>query len=97
MPREMSDAIKGLMSEGVSYEAAKKRVQRSRKKSLKSNSVALAITEETSSFEKELAVLLNRYSKENESDTPDFILAGYISGCLSAFTTAIRCRRDWYR
>ena len=40
-------------------------------------------------FEKELANLLNRHSKENDSDTPDWILAQFMAGCLAAFNTAV--------
>jgi len=47
-------------------------------------------------FEKELEELINRYSKENESNTPDFILAQYIENCLSAFTCAVQQRETWY-
>ena len=36
-------------------------------------------------FKKELCELLNKYSKENESDTPDFILAEYLIGSLKVF------------
>ena len=36
-------------------------------------------------FEKELTDLLNRYSKENGSNTPDFILARYLIGCLKNY------------
>jgi hypothetical protein len=42
------------------------------------------VTKETK-FRRELATLLNRYSKENGSDTPDFILANYLIGCLDVF------------
>lgn len=48
------------------------------------------------SFEKELENLINRHSKENDSNTPDFILAQYISGCLAAFTAATQQRETWY-
>lgn len=47
-------------------------------------------------FEQELAQLLNSYSKENESNTPDFILAQYMIACLDAFTKASRDREKWY-
>ena len=36
-------------------------------------------------FRKELEDLINRFSKENGSNTPDFILAEYLEGCLSNF------------
>ena len=47
-------------------------------------------------FEKELSNLINRYSKENDSNTPDFILASYLSRCLSSFGTAMQAREQWY-
>jgi hypothetical protein len=43
-------------------------------------------------FEKELEVLINKHSMENASDTPDFILAGYLKGCLDLFNTAVQQR-----
>lgn len=48
------------------------------------------------SFRSDLEHLLNRHSKENGSDTPDFILANYIYDCLEAFDTAVRTRTRWY-
>ena len=47
-------------------------------------------------FEKDLAELINRYSKENESDTPDFILARYMNSVLENFNAAINDREQWY-
>lgn len=47
-------------------------------------------------FLDELETLLNRYSQENASNTPDFILAQYLNGCLSIFNTAIQQRETWY-
>ena len=47
-------------------------------------------------FRKELEGLISRYSKENGSDTPDFILAGYLTGCLDAFDSALTAREVWY-
>jgi hypothetical protein len=48
------------------------------------------------SFETELRNLINCHSIENESDTPDFILAHYILNCLLAFAEAIQEREKWY-
>ena len=45
-------------------------------------------------FPKALEELLNCYSKESESDTPDFVLAEFLQGCLNAFNLAIRHRRS---
>ena len=47
-------------------------------------------------FEKELEELINRHSQENASNTPDFILAQYLQGCLLVFNTAIQQRETWY-
>lgn len=45
-------------------------------------------------FKDGLRSLINRHSQENGSDTPDFILADYLVGCLSAFDTAVRRRTE---
>lgn len=47
-------------------------------------------------FAKELESLINRYSQENESDTPDFILAGFLRDCLSAWNRSTKDRERWY-
>ena len=47
-------------------------------------------------FEKELEALINRHSVENGSNTPDFILAGYMGACLDAFNAATVERERWY-
>ena len=49
-----------------------------------------------SEFRKELEVLINKHSKENGSDTPDWILAGFLENCLNAFDVAAVQRHDWY-
>jgi len=47
-------------------------------------------------FEKRLAALINEYSKENDSDTPDFILARYLNEVLKNFNAAVLDREQWY-
>jgi hypothetical protein len=47
-------------------------------------------------FESELQRLINRYSKENDSNTPDFILMQYLTACLAAWNTATQQRETWY-
>jgi len=47
-------------------------------------------------FEKELENIINKYSKENESNTPDFILGQYLQGCLKVFNTTVQQRETWY-
>ncbi len=48
-------------------------------------------------FRKELRDLLNRFSKENTSDTPDFILAQYLENSLDIFDLATQNRSLWYK
>lgn len=47
-------------------------------------------------FEKELIELINKHSRENKSNTPDFILAQYLTNCLKAFEWASIDREKWY-
>ena len=47
-------------------------------------------------FKEELEHLINTHSLENESDTPDFMLAEYILDCLRAYTKAVHARDKWY-
>lgn len=47
-------------------------------------------------FEKQLESLVNRYSKENGSSTPDFILAEYLIGCLEVWNKCVLHREIWY-
>lgn len=47
-------------------------------------------------FEKELGTLINKQSLENDSNTPDFILAQYLAGCLATFNVAVQQRETWH-
>lgn len=51
---------------------------------------------EMSEFQKELEDLINRYSMENGSNTPDFILSEYLSSCLISYNLATNRRDKWY-
>lgn len=55
----------------------------------------LSIT--NSDFKKDLTSLLNTYCKENESNSPDFILAEYLLSCLNAFNIASNKKDEWHR
>jgi len=48
------------------------------------------------SFPKELENLINRYSIEGGSNTPDFILAEYLKQCFDTFDMCVRKRDEWY-
>ena len=47
-------------------------------------------------FRKELESLINKNCRENSSDTPDFILAQYLTDSLESFDRAIIARETWY-
>lgn len=49
-----------------------------------------------SEFEKQLEHIINCHSIENESNTPDFILAEYLRGCLDVFARTVAARESWY-
>ena len=48
------------------------------------------------SFRKDLESLINHYSREYPSNTPDFILAEYLCGCLELFDKTMQDREKWY-
>lgn len=48
------------------------------------------------SLDSSLRTLLNRFSAENGSNTPDFILANYLMACLAAFDAATNDRETWF-
>ena len=47
-------------------------------------------------FRKEIEAIINRHSKENGSNTPDFILAQFLEECLMLFDKTVRQREIWH-
>lgn len=47
-------------------------------------------------FRKDLEALINSYSMERGSNTPDHVLASYLHSCLSAFDAATAARDKYY-
>ena len=45
---------------------------------------------------KDFEHIINKYSLENESNTPDFILAGFLLECLKVFQMSTKARDKWY-
>lgn len=52
--------------------------------------------DEHSKLRKEIEQSINKHSLENGSDTPDFILAEYLTDCLHIFDKALNNREKWY-
>lgn len=46
-------------------------------------------------FKDELTNLINRYSMENDSNTPDFVISEYLMNCLTDFNRALNIRDNW--
>lgn len=49
-----------------------------------------------SPFQKELEQLINKFSQENASNTPDFILAEYLGNCLDNYNKTVAKRDNWH-
>lgn len=47
-------------------------------------------------LEASLSAALNRFSAENPSNTPDWILAQFLLGCLAAWNQGVQQRETWY-
>jgi len=47
-------------------------------------------------FRDKLREAVNECNRENGSDTPDWILAQYLEGCLDVFDKTVRQRSKWY-
>jgi hypothetical protein len=56
----------------------------------------LGSEEKVGAFESELTTLINKYSREEHSNTPDFVLAKYLHDCFKAFDMALQSREAWY-
>ncbi len=48
-------------------------------------------------LKKELQKLLNKHSKENDSNTPDFILTEYLMNCLEIYEKTVNAREKWHK
>ena len=49
-----------------------------------------------SRLENDLSLLINRYSAEKASDTPDFVLARFLMTCLDAWNAGVARREGWW-
>jgi hypothetical protein len=45
---------------------------------------------------REIANVLNKYSMENGSRTPDFVLSEFVVDCIAVFDKAVNQRHQWY-
>ncbi len=54
------------------------------------------LEEEPATLERDISAVLNRHSAENDSNTPDFILAQFLIGCLAVWDIGVQQRETWY-
>lgn len=47
-------------------------------------------------FEKELVALINRHSLESGSNSPDFLLAEFLTAQLKLFDITVNAREKWF-
>jgi hypothetical protein len=88
--RELADRLKIVTADGATSATAIDTVV-----ALRSHADALDAAEsgcEIPDFERELAALLNRYSRENGSNTADWVLATFLHDVLNAFDSSVRLR-----
>lgn len=52
---------------------------------------------ENSPLERELMHVINKHSRENGSNTPDFVLGEYLLDCLIAYEKAVKARTLWHQ
>jgi len=55
-----------------------------------------ALDREDSCLRSDLSTVMNRYSIDNDLNTPDFILAKYICTCLKAYRTTKNLNEAWH-
>lgn len=63
---------------------------------LKAELAHVAESPEFIPFETQLKRLLNAHSKENGSNTPDFLLASYLKSCLDTWNQHVKARDEWH-
>jgi hypothetical protein len=54
------------------------------------------LTDSSGAFEQQLESLINKFSLESASMTPDFILASHLRSCLDNWNTHIKQRDKWW-
>lgn len=52
------------------------------------------IDEKYEEFVRDIAKVINRHSYENRSNTPDFVLAAYMVGCLTVYENTVNKRDE---
>ena len=96
-------AINALVDQfGIQYGSVRNQLEKakyevpSRKKRRKKPEPDLFMPPEPGTLRERIQRAINCSSAENESDTPDFILAEYLTDCLQAFDKAVNARRKWH-
>jgi hypothetical protein len=51
---------------------------------------------EANTFQEELRQALNKYGWDNSTNTPDYLLAGFLLGVLNSLNSLVRQRDKWW-
>lgn len=62
---------------------------------LDKKTIKKASPDNLAAFQDDLEVLINTHCMENGSDTPDFMLAAYLTACMVNFNTYVNMRQVW--
>lgn len=62
-----------------------------------SNRGRTATCEKRKQIVDEFAAIINKYSLENDSNTPDFIIAEFLFECLLGYQLAVTKRILWFK
>ncbi len=54
------------------------------------------MTDKQTEFRRSIETAINYHSMENGSDTPDWVLAEYLTDCLAAYDKTVAAREKWY-
>jgi hypothetical protein len=93
---KMLDAIRKLVASGVCCMEQNGVVHRDDPHAQPPGDLSLQPVAMLSDFRKDIENTINRYSKENGSNTPDYILAQFLVDSLSAYDKAVTAREKWY-
>lgn len=95
-PNRKTGPVKTVVFSDNEYCTAKQEVEAKQPESFRLSQPNQYARPPLTAFEQDLRRLINKYSMENDSNTPDLILAEYLHACLTSFNIATRAREHWY-
>lgn len=84
-----------VVKDDLGFYPCKDEIMRKNNTSIEEDVELADITQRADTFERELASVINKHCEENDSGTPDFILARYFVKMLDAFNDTVKDRATW--